>query len=91
MIIILAAAYFINGLLGNEKPLPKVVLFLHHVRQAFVGNVKQIDKGLHISRLKQVRADALTAVVFVFICRHVVIWGWVFLLLLLPSQHELKS
>lgn len=46
-------------LLRNMNAFSEVILFLHHIGQAFVRNVEKVDVGLHISFLQQSGAHIL--------------------------------
>lgn len=47
--------------------LSEVVFALHDVGQAFVGDVEEIDEGLHVAGFEQVGTDGLSGVVFMVV------------------------
>lgn len=59
-----------RGVLWEVQLLSEVVLAFEEVGQALVGDVEEVDEGLHIARLQQVRADALARVVLVLLGCH---------------------
>lgn len=59
-----------GGLLWEVQLFSEVVLAFEQVGQALVGDVEEVDEGLHIARLQQVCADALARVVLVLLDSH---------------------
>lgn len=57
-------------LLWEVQFFSEVVLAFEQVGQALVGDVEEVDEGLHIARLQQMRADALARVVLVLLDSH---------------------
>lgn len=53
-------------LLGDMEAVAEVVLRLHHVRQALVRDVEQVDEGLHEASFQQICAYILSSVEFAF-------------------------
>jgi hypothetical protein len=65
----------------------EVVLLLEEVGEALVRDVEEVDEGLHVARLQQVTANALTTVVFVLLCcRHARKQTFTLLLAVSPRQ-----
>lgn len=54
-----------TSLLWNMQFLSEVVLLLHDVGETLVGDVEEIDEGLHVARFEQMRAYAFSIVILV--------------------------
>lgn len=74
-------------LLWDVEPFSEVVLLLHEVGEALVRNVEEVDEGLHVARLQQMRANALPTVVLVLLSgRHARSHIFALLVALSPRQ-----